>query len=320
MTFFGDESDRLTADISQCEVTTKRAEQRCYNNTRALTGWPSVERSGRAYVDMPPSKEGPPLAKCAKGMTECEHERTRSRCTQCGGGSICRHGRTRSECKECGGASICLHGRQRYRCKECGGVGICQHGRDRRNCKECVSSYIGLSMQKQLSGQDSCSGKVIAFSTRTSKYTDHYLDGTTQCFTKKELTPMLTKEPTVDMVEQVRATPESVLPDAGALKTGAEEAQLPDPGAFTPAATAEEEALLGAKVFAASATEAALLDAEASTAVGMMPADSVAVKLEQPWVPLPWPKVHSIDFRDFDTQELCDLVMQSVVWPRMHTR
>ena len=35
---------RVTADISQCEVTAKRVEQRCYNNTRALTGWPSVRK------------------------------------------------------------------------------------------------------------------------------------------------------------------------------------------------------------------------------------------------------------------------------------
>ena len=50
---------------------------------------------------------------------------------------ICQHNRIRSQCKECGGGSICQHNRQRYQCKECGGEGICQHGRQRSMCKTC---------------------------------------------------------------------------------------------------------------------------------------------------------------------------------------
>ena len=49
----------------------------------------------------------------------CSHQRVRSRCKECGGGSICQHQRERSKCKECGGASICPHQRRRSTCKEC---------------------------------------------------------------------------------------------------------------------------------------------------------------------------------------------------------
>ena len=49
----------------------------------------------------------------------CEHNRRRSRCKECGGSQICEHNRIRSSCKECGGSQICEHNRQRSSCKEC---------------------------------------------------------------------------------------------------------------------------------------------------------------------------------------------------------
>ena len=69
---------------------------------------------------------------------KCEHGRRRSRCKDCGGGSICEHGRRRNMCKDCGGSSICGHGRERSKCKDCGGSSICEHGRWRSTCKDCV--------------------------------------------------------------------------------------------------------------------------------------------------------------------------------------
>ena len=39
-------------------------------------------------------------------LGQCEHNRRRSQCKECGGASICQHARRRSKCKECGGASI----------------------------------------------------------------------------------------------------------------------------------------------------------------------------------------------------------------------
>ena len=54
-----------------------------------------------------------------KESGKCDHNRIRSRCKECGGGSICQHARRRSECKECGGGGICQHARRRSRCKTC---------------------------------------------------------------------------------------------------------------------------------------------------------------------------------------------------------
>ena len=50
---------------------------------------------------------------------QCEHNRQRSQCKECGGEGICQHNRIRSECKECGGGGICQHARRRSRCKTC---------------------------------------------------------------------------------------------------------------------------------------------------------------------------------------------------------
>ena len=78
-------------------------------------------------------------SKCKEcgGGSVCEHGRERYRCKECGGRGVCKHGRQRSKCKECGGGGLCAHGRERFRCKECGGDGICEHGRERYYCREC---------------------------------------------------------------------------------------------------------------------------------------------------------------------------------------
>ena len=55
-----------------------------------------------------------------KESAECPHQRRRSTCKECGGGSICPHQRERSLCKERGGSSICPLQRIRSTCKECG--------------------------------------------------------------------------------------------------------------------------------------------------------------------------------------------------------
>ena len=72
----------------------------------------------------------------------CAHNRQRSRCKECGGGSICEHNNRRSRCKECGGGHICEHNRNRSECKECGGGHICAHNRIRSRCKECGGGSI----------------------------------------------------------------------------------------------------------------------------------------------------------------------------------
>jgi hypothetical protein len=67
----------------------------------------------------------------------CVHNKRRTLCKLCGGGSICQHGLQRPWCRQCGGGARCQHGKQKSRCKICGGAGICQHGRLRGRCSEC---------------------------------------------------------------------------------------------------------------------------------------------------------------------------------------
>ena len=50
---------------------------------------------------------------------KCEHNQLKTRCKECGGGSICEHNRVRTFCKECGGGSICEHKQERRYCKKC---------------------------------------------------------------------------------------------------------------------------------------------------------------------------------------------------------
>jgi len=52
----------------------------------------------------------------------CEHNRRRSICKECNGGSVCSHGKQRIWCGDCGGKARCDHGKQRSKCLECGGV------------------------------------------------------------------------------------------------------------------------------------------------------------------------------------------------------
>lgn len=71
------------------------------------------------------------------GHLVCKHNRRKSMCTECKGGSICKHGKQRHWCPDCGGKARCEHGKQKSRCKECGGKGICQHNRLRWRCTLC---------------------------------------------------------------------------------------------------------------------------------------------------------------------------------------
>lgn len=72
----------------------------------------------------------------------CVHEKQRSKCKVCGGGSVCEHHRQRSVCKACGGSQICKHQRVRSQCKTCEGSQICQHQRIRTQCTDCGGSQV----------------------------------------------------------------------------------------------------------------------------------------------------------------------------------
>jgi hypothetical protein len=80
--------------------------------------------------------------KDCKGSQICEHNKIRSKCKDCNGGSICEHNRQRSKCKDCVGGSICEHNKERDACKDCGGSKICEHNRERSKCIECGGASI----------------------------------------------------------------------------------------------------------------------------------------------------------------------------------
>ena len=75
-------------------------------------------------------------------MSKCLHGKRKSRCKDCGGGSICEHGKRKSSCKECGGSDFCQHDKRKTECNDCGGSQNCQHGRRKSRCKDCCGSGI----------------------------------------------------------------------------------------------------------------------------------------------------------------------------------
>ena len=97
----------------------------------------------RAHHTKGPREHGVKYRSNCKVCSACPHGKWRSKCKECGGGSICEHGRVRSQCKECGGSQICEHGRERSQCKACGGGSICEHSRRRSTCKECRAAKAG---------------------------------------------------------------------------------------------------------------------------------------------------------------------------------
>ncbi len=62
----------------------------------------------------------------------------------------CEHGRRRTRCADCGGGSICPHGQDRYQCRECMGAGMCQHGKQKCRCRVCRAALILCFMQKEV--------------------------------------------------------------------------------------------------------------------------------------------------------------------------
>jgi hypothetical protein len=91
---------------------------------------------------------------------KCEHNRRKSQCKDCGGGSICIHKRRKSQCKDCGGSQICIHKKIKSQCKDCGGSRICIHNRQKSQCKECRGSSI-CTHNKQKSRCKDCGGGQI---------------------------------------------------------------------------------------------------------------------------------------------------------------
>ena len=80
--------------------------------------------------------------KDCKGGSICEHNSIKSSCKDCKGGSICEHNRIKSTCKECEGSIFCIHNKRKSRCEDCNGSELCEHNRFKNQCKECNGSSI----------------------------------------------------------------------------------------------------------------------------------------------------------------------------------
>jgi len=77
-----------------------------------------------------------------KGGSICSHDKIKSNCRHCKGGSICIHDKRKTYCRECGGSSICIHDKRKSNCRDCKGGSFCTHDREKSRCKECGGSSI----------------------------------------------------------------------------------------------------------------------------------------------------------------------------------
>ena len=94
------------------------------------------------------------------GGSICEHQKIKSRCVECGGSEICEHQRRRSECVECKGSQICEHNKRKSTCVQCGGSQICEHNKRKSRCVECGGGSI-CEHQKRRSRCVECKGSEI---------------------------------------------------------------------------------------------------------------------------------------------------------------
>jgi hypothetical protein len=72
--------------------------------------------------------------------TKCIHNKQKSYCLDCGGGSICQHKKRRERCRDCNGSQFCEHDKIQSQCAKCHS---CEHGKLKTVCKECKILGIG---------------------------------------------------------------------------------------------------------------------------------------------------------------------------------
>jgi len=101
-------------------------------------------------------------SKCREcdGSSFCIHNKEKSKCRECGGGSICPHNKIKSKCRECGGSSFCIHNKEKSKCRECGGSSICPHNKIKSICRECGGGSI-CEHNKEKSKCRECGGSSI---------------------------------------------------------------------------------------------------------------------------------------------------------------
>ena len=90
-------------------------------------------------------------------IKKCKHDKRKSLCKECGGGSLCKHDKEKSHCKECGGSTFCKHDKRKSTCHECNGSSFCKHEIRKSRCKECGGSEL-CKHNKQKSQCKECGG------------------------------------------------------------------------------------------------------------------------------------------------------------------
>ena len=90
-------------------------------------------------------------------IKKCKHDKRKSLCKECGGGSLCKHDKEKSHCKECGGSTFCKHDKRKSTCHECNGSSFCKHEIRKSRCKECGGSEL-CKHDKQKSQCKECGG------------------------------------------------------------------------------------------------------------------------------------------------------------------
>lgn len=144
---------------------------------------------------------------------KCLHNKLKSKCVECGGGSICEHKKNKIYCKECKGKAICEHNRIKYSCKECKGSAICEHNKRKRLCLECKGSGICehntrfdickiCNLKKCLIKlQRDCVKRIIKISTKVvkNKHTIEYL-GCSIDYYKNFIFSKMTSEMNIDNI------------------------------------------------------------------------------------------------------------------------
>lgn len=154
---------------------------------------------------------------------KCPHNKLKTKCIECGGGSICEHKKQKIYCKDCGGKAICEHNRVKYSCKECKGSAICEHNKRKRLCFDCNGSGI-CQHNKRIDNckfcnlndyliklQRDCVKRIIKMSTKfiKNKHTIEYLGCSIDYF-KNFISSKMTSKMNIDNIHLDHIKPVSL--------------------------------------------------------------------------------------------------------------
>ena len=136
---------------------------------------------------------------CEKYKSMCIHNKTKTRCRECGGGAYCEHDKRKSNCKICKGGSICEHSKIKTRCIECKGGSICEHKKRRNICIICEGGSI-CEHKKRKSECIDCDGSQICIH-KINKYFCKECKGSGICIHNKHKRACIICNPSCACVE-----------------------------------------------------------------------------------------------------------------------